>query len=55
MIKRARKKGLSGRDKSWLRDSVETKLQLETLERRELLAADVGAGSVFFPFSTNLM
>jgi hypothetical protein len=44
MINRARKNGLSLKDKSWLRKSVETKLQLETLENRELLAADMLAG-----------
>ncbi|MDE0819393.1 MAG: hypothetical protein OSA92_17185, partial [Pirellulaceae bacterium] len=44
MINRARKNGLSLKDKSWLRNSVETKLQLETLENRELLAADMLAG-----------
>jgi hypothetical protein len=44
MINRARKNGLSFKDKSWLRKSVETKLQLETLENRELLAADMLAG-----------
>jgi hypothetical protein len=44
MINRARKNGLSLNDKSWLRKSVETKLQLETLENRELLAADMLAG-----------
>ena len=44
MINRARKNGLSLKDKSWLRKSVETKLQLETLENRDLLAADMLAG-----------
>ena len=46
MINRVRKNGLSPKDKSWLRKSVETKLQLETLENRDLLAADLLAGLV---------
>ncbi|MEC7565167.1 MAG: hypothetical protein VX738_05730, partial [Planctomycetota bacterium] len=44
MIKRPRNMGLSQKDKSWIRKSIEAKLHMETLENRELLAADVFGG-----------
>ena len=43
-LRRKTKSGLSMNDRRWIKKKIEAKLSVETLERRELLAADIVGG-----------
>ncbi|MBA60884.1 MAG: hypothetical protein CMJ76_00820, partial [Planctomycetaceae bacterium] len=43
-LRRKPMSGLSKKDRQWLKKKIETKLSVETLERRELLAANIAGG-----------
>ena len=43
-LRRKTKSGLSIKDRQWIKKQIEAKLSVETLERRELLAADIIGG-----------
>ncbi|MEC9095277.1 MAG: Ig-like domain-containing protein, partial [Planctomycetota bacterium] len=43
-LRRKTKSGLSTKDRQWIKKKIEAKLSVETLERRELLAADIVGG-----------